>query len=321
MRKTVRPRAFAAVSVSAVLLLAAGCASPASTTTTTGSLGNELTGDSFTVGSKDFSESEILGEITLDLLKAHGAAVSDKTNIKGSVTTRDAMLSGDISMYWEYTGTAWIDYLKNTVPISDPAAQYQAVKSADLAKNGVAWLDAAPMNDTYAIAVLSTTAAKLKISTLTELAALSKTDPAETSVCVESEFAARPDGWPGVVKDYGMAMPSGDIKTLATGAIYSEVAKGTTCAFGEVFATDGRIAALKLTVLKDDKHFFPVYNAALTLPQKLLAKYPAIATIMNPVSAKLTDAVMQQLDAEVDVDGKTPAAVADAWLKAQGFIH
>jgi osmoprotectant transport system substrate-binding protein len=312
-------RTRSSVVILAVVSVLAGCGSSGGTTSST-SLGTEFSGTTFTVGSKDFSESEILGQITMKLLAAHGATVVDKTNIKGSVTTRQAMLSGDIDMYWEYTGTAWVSYLQHTTPIADPAKQFEAVKTEDLAKNKVTWLPAAPLNNTYALAVLKTTADKLNVKTLSQYAQLAASDPAKAAVCLESEFSTRDDGWPGLQKAYGITLPANGVKMLDTGVIYNETSKGTTCSFGEVFATDGRIQSLSLTTLADDKHFFPEYNAALTLPQQLADKHPAIATIMTPVTARLTTETMRKLNAKVDVDGLTPAEVADDWLKSEKLL-
>ena len=282
----------------------------------TGSMGDELNGASFTVSSKDFTESILLGKITEQLLAAHGANVTDKTNIKGSVNTRDALTAGQVDMYWEYTGTAWITYQKNTTPIRDPKEQYDKVKAADATK-GIAWLDMSPMNDTYALATRPGEADKLGVHSLSDLAKLPASD---ATYCLESEFSTRDDGFPGMTKDYGLNVAKNQIKMLDTGVIYSETAKGSTCNFGEVFTTDGRISALKLTVLKDDKQFFPNYNAALTLKQSTLDKYPAIATIMNPVAAKLNNDTMTELNAQVDAQGLPADQVAKDWLKQNGFI-
>lgn len=277
---------------------------------------DSLKGATFTVSSKDFTESILLGKITEDVLKFHGATVNDKTNIKGSVNTREALTSGQVDMYWEYTGTAWITYLKNTKPVADPAAQFDAVKTAD-AKNGIAWLPMAAMNDTYAFATPADTASKLGVSKLSDLA---KLQPSDLTFCIESEFSTRDDGFPGMTKAYGITVPGGGVKMLDTGVIYQTTAKGGTCNFGEVFATDGRIAALKLKVLDDDKHFFPNYNAALTLKQTTLDKYPKIADYMAPVAAKLDNATMTSLNAKVDAEGQDPGDVATQWLKSQGLV-
>jgi osmoprotectant transport system substrate-binding protein len=301
-----------------LVLALAACGSSSATGGSAGSatMGDELKGASFTVSSKDFTESILLGKITEYLLQAHGATYTDKTNIKGSVNTREALTSGQIDMYWEYTGTAWITYQKNTTPIADPKAQFDAVKKADAA-NGIAWLDAAPMNDTYAFATREGQADKLAAHSLSDLAKLS---PADATFCIESEFSTRDDGFPGMTKAYGVTAGKDQVKMLDTGVIYNETAKGNTCNFGEVFATDGRISALKLTVLTDDKNFFPNYNAALTMKQSLLDKYPALATIVNPVAAKLDNATMTELNAQVDARGLPADQVAQDWLKKNGFI-
>jgi osmoprotectant transport system substrate-binding protein len=277
-----------------------------------------LKGASFNIGSKDFTESILLGKITEEVLKGHGAKVSDKTNIKGSVATRTALTSGDIDMYWEYTGTAWITYQQNTTPVNDPVGQYTAVKTAD-AKNGIDWLAMAPMNDTYAFAYRTSAAAQLNVKTLSDVAALSKSDPSKATFCIESEFSTRDDGFPGVTKAYGINAPDSNVKKLDTGVIYTETAKGSTCNFGEVFATDGRIKGLGLTVVDDDKHFFPNYNAAITLKQTTADKYPALATIFAPVAAALDNATMTELNSKVDVEGMDPGDVAKAWVTSKGF--
>ena len=321
MPVTFAPRALRAVTAGAAALAAVAALTACSSNSgqaAQGSLGQELKGAHFTVGSKDFSESILLGQITMQLLTAHGATVTDKTNIKGSTNTRTALTSGDIDMYWEYTGTGWVTYLKHTTPIPDPQQQYDAVAKEDLSANKVVWGKAAPLNNTYAFAIRKEKAAELGVKNLSDLAQLIATKPDQATFCIESEFSTRDDGWPGLQKAYGLTVPKSNVKLLDTGVIYSETKKGQTCNFGEVFATDGRIASLGLVVLNDDKKFFPVYNAALTLRQDTDSKYPDIRKILDPVAAKLTTEVMQQLNAKVDAEGQEPATVAKDWLAAQG---
>ncbi|MES9538850.1 MULTISPECIES: glycine betaine ABC transporter substrate-binding protein [unclassified Actinomadura] len=314
MRGLTVPAAAAALAVTAL----AGCGSSAEVEQ--GSLGQELKGATFTVGSKDFSESIVLGKITIALLRAHGATVNDKTNIKGSTNTRTALTSKNIDMYWEYTGTGWVTYLKHTEPIPDSGRQYEAVAREDLEKNGIVWTKPAPLNNTYAFAVQKDKAAALGVTKLSDLAALARSKPADATFCIESEFSTRDDGWPGMSKAYGLDVPKGGVKSVDTGVIYSETKKGKTCTFGEVFATDGRIASMGLTVLQDDKRFFPVYNAALTLRKETAAKYPQIQQYLDPVAAKLTDDVMRKLNAQVDAEGLEPEKAANDWLDEQGFL-
>ncbi|MEO6943799.1 MAG: glycine betaine ABC transporter substrate-binding protein [Lacisediminihabitans sp.] len=297
------------------LLLLSGC-STGGQSAQSGSEGSELAGLSGEIGSKDFAEQYILAYITTDILNAHGADLTANTKLVGSANTRAALTDKKFVGYWEYTGTAWITYLKNTAPITDPQKQFDAVKSADEA-NGIAWLDPAPLNNTYTFAVRSSEAKKLGVKTLSDVAKLPASDQ---TYCIESEFSTRDDGWPGVEAAYGITVPKDNVKLLDTGVIYTATQKGDPCNFGEVFATDGRIKALDLTVMKDDKNFFAVYQGALTLQAPILKKYPAIATIMAKVSPKLTTEEMQKLNAKVDVDGDEPATVAKQWLQEQGLI-
>ncbi len=285
-----------------------------------GSAGQELKGVSVRVGSKEFTEQLVLGQLTLELLRAHGASVTDKTNIKGSTNTRNALTANQIDLYWDYTGTGWITYLKHTKPIPDSQKQYESVAKEDLAKNNIVWEPPAPMNNTYAFAIRQAKGQELGVKTMSDVANLLKTKPNEATFCIESEFSTRDDGWPGLKKAYGMNVPSNAVKQLDTGVIYSETAKGKTCNFGEVFTTDGRIQAKNLQVIQDDKKFFPIYNASLTLRKNIADKYPQIAKVVAPVTTKLTDDALRKLNAKVDVDGYEPAQVAHDWLKQQGFI-
>ena len=315
-------RKLAAAASLAAVALTAGCFSSTGTDAKAGSLaeGNSLKGVTLTVGSKEFTEQLVLCQVTALALRSAGATVKEKCGLQGSNTTRAALTSGSIDMYWEYTGTAWVNYLKQTEPIGDPARQYAAVAEQDLAKNKVKWLAAAPANNTYALAVKTTTMRRLGIADLSGYARLAKSDPSKASTCVASEFAGRSDGWPGLQKAYGFSLPKADVATLAEGAIYDAVGKGKPCAFGEVATTDGRIKALGLTPVPDDKKFFPVYNPALTVRETVYRDDPAVEKIVNPIAAALTDAVLQELNGEVDIKGEQPAKVAETWLKSKGFI-
>lgn len=287
----------------------------------TGPIGDiDLSGASIGVGSKDFTEQLVLGKIAVILLRAAGADSQDLTNIPGSSSARQAMIENQVQMQWEYTGTAWIAYLGETKPIPDEKEQYEAVRDRDAEENDLVWLEPAPMNNTYGFAAPTETLKKLGITKLSEL---SKVPKSELSFCVESEFNSRDDGFDPMLKTYGLAkgrdFPNNNVKILGTGAIYSATDKGT-CTFGEVFTTDGRIKALDLTVLEDDKAFFPKYNVAPVLTQEVIDDHPAVKDLFAPVVAKLTDDVLIDLNAKVDVDGEDPAEVAFEWLKDEGFV-
>jgi osmoprotectant transport system substrate-binding protein len=285
-----------------------------------GSIGKDepLEGAELTVTSKSFTESLILGSIMGIAFEAAGAEVLDRTGIQGSIGGREAVRKGDADAMYEYTGTAWITYMGNSEPIDDPQRQWEAVRDADV-KNGLTWLPQSRLNNTYALAMNQENFKKYGTRTLSEVAALSKSDPGAVTLCVESEFANRADGLPGMQKAYGMNVPASRITQMDTGIIYTQAAKGS-CTYGEVFTTDGRIKSMNLAVMADDRKFFPNYNAAPEINSKTFEKWPAIAEVLAPVTAKLDNAVAQELNARVDVDGEDPHAVALDWMKDEGFV-
>ncbi|TNC27341.1 glycine betaine ABC transporter substrate-binding protein [Amycolatopsis alkalitolerans] len=276
-----------------------------------------LEGLKVTVGSKDFTENIILGYLAELALSAAGAHVIDLTNISGSNSARQALLNGQINLSWEYTGTGWISYQGNTTPIPDEQAQYDAVKAADEKEFGITWLPYSPLNDTYAFGTTEAYAAAHNLKTNSDMTAFLKQHPDQAVFCVETEFASRQDGMPGVQKTYGF--PTTNIKTFGTGAVYAAIANGT-CNFGEIFTTDGRIAGLHLRVLQDDKKFFPQYNAAVTMKKSYLQAHPALAGVLVPVGKAMDNEQMIELCKEVDVDGKDPGEVARDWMISKGFI-
>ncbi|MFC4609401.1 glycine betaine ABC transporter substrate-binding protein [Streptomyces maoxianensis] len=281
--------------------------------------GEPLKGASLTVASKNFSENIILGQMIGLIFKAAGAEVLDRTNLPGSISARQAIVGGDADAMYDYTGTAWITYLGHQKPIVDPQAQWQAVHNADL-KNGVTWLPQSTLDNTYTLAISKRNNAKYKLKTLSDVAALSKKDPSAVTLCVENEFASREDGLPGMQKAYGMEIPPKNIKKMDAGIIYTQVSKSDSCLLGEAYTTDGRINAMDLDTMADDKHFFPNYNAAPEIHSATIDKWPAIAGLLNPLSARLTTRIAQDLNAKVDVGGEDPHEVAKDWLIEQGFI-
>ncbi|WP_328348002.1 glycine betaine ABC transporter substrate-binding protein [Streptomyces violaceus] len=280
--------------------------------------GEPLEGAHLTVTSKSFTEQLILGSIMGIAFEAAGAEVIDRTGIQGSIGSREAVRKGDADAGYEYTGTAWITYLGNSKPIPDPRAQWEAVRKDD-ARNGVTWLQPAELNNTYALAMNQENAKKYGTKTLSDVAELAKSDPGAVSLCVEVEFANRADGLPGMQRAYGMNVPARDITQMDTGIIYTQAAKGS-CTYGEVYTTDGRINSMNLAVMDDDKRFFPNYNAAPMINAKTLKEWPAIADVLDPVTAKLDNAVARKLNAKVDVDGEDPHQVALDWMVEEGFV-
>jgi osmoprotectant transport system substrate-binding protein len=316
-------RRQAAALVTAAMLLLTGCGLSQNTaipfTVTPGTITPvpALEDVTITVGSKDFTEQILVGYIAELALSAAGANVRDLTNIQGSSNSRLALINGDIDLTWEYTGTGWINYLGNTDPIPDERAQYEAVRDADLSQNGVRWLPYSQLNNTYAFGVTEAYAQEHNLRTTSDMTAFLQQNPDQAVFCVETEFASRQDGLPGVQAAYGF--PTTEVKTFGTGAIYAGIANGT-CNFGEIFTTDGRIAGLNLRVLEDDRKFFPQYNICVVLREEFYQRYPEIEQVMQPVAMALTNDEMIELGKLVDVDGEDPGIVARDWMIAKGFI-
>ncbi len=303
--------------VAVLTLIAAGCGGGGGG----GAAGDvDLSGAEFIVGSKEFTEQLILGEMTSQVLEAAGASVT-YNELAGTVAAREALESGDIDMYWEYTGTGWITHLGKTDPIPDRQQQFEAVAKEDLEKNGIKWLEPpAPANNTYALAVRSEAYDKLGVKKLSDFEQLINENPEDATVCVNPEFATRDDGLPGMEKKYGYEFSDKNVTTIGQGLIFQAIDEGERCNFGEVFATDGRIEALDLKVIEDDKNFFPIYNPALNVRQEMIEKYPQIKETFAPIAKKLDTQTLQKLNAQVDVEGQLPEEVAEQWLSDNGFI-
>ncbi|QIS22555.1 glycine betaine ABC transporter substrate-binding protein [Nocardia terpenica] len=279
----------------------------------------QLEGVRITVGSKDFTEQNILGYLIEFALSAAGADVRDLTNITGSNSLRDAQLHGQVDIAYDYTGTGWINYLGNEKPIPDSQQQFEALRDADLSQHGMLWTDLAPMNNTYALLTTGDYARQSGVRTLSDYARMVNTDPASAPTCLGTEFSVRQDGFAGMVRKYGIDTGKVRKQLMQDALVFSATANGT-CHFGSVAATDGRIKALHLQLLDDDLGFFPKYNAALVMRKSFADAHPQIAQILAPISRLLTNDTAIDLNRQVDVDGREPATVARDWLVAHGFV-
>jgi osmoprotectant transport system substrate-binding protein len=324
----VRTARSLAVVLTVVAALLAGCGLQSASTFTPQAAPGAIQpiagvdGAQVTVGSKNFTEQLILGKIAVIALQVAGFSVADRTNIPGAAPSRAGQVSGEIDMQWEYTGTGWLNYLAMPEGIPDQQEQYEAVRDADAA-NGISWLPPAEANNTYAFAVRSQARADLgNVTSLSDVAAL---PVEERTFCVESEFATRSDGFEPMLEAYGIPLgspqgvPRENVRVLDTGAVYTAT-DGGDCNFGEVFTTDGRIESLDLTVLEDDRGYFPAYNIAPVVRTDTLDEHPEIADVFARITPLLTDEVMIGLNGRVDVQGEEPADVAYAWMKSVGLV-
>jgi osmoprotectant transport system substrate-binding protein len=283
-----------------------------------GEAAGPLAESTITVGSKDFDEQLVLGYLTVELLSDAGATVNDEVNLGGTDAARQALLGGDIDVYWEYNGTAWISFFGETDPIPDRIEQYEVVRDRDLEENSLVWLDPAQFNNTYALAMSQEGHQELgSPETLSDIGPLLGDNP-DLSVCVEVEFEGRDDGLPGMEEHYGYEFDN--VEILDTGLIYDQTAAGA-CDFGEVFTSDGRIAALDLVVLDDDQGFFPLYNPSPVFRQDVYDSLSSeLDDLFDPVADALSMEAMQELNRRVSEAGEDPRTVARDWLETNGFI-
>lgn len=289
---------------------------------TSGSIADsvDLDGVKLTVGSKEFTEQKILGQIMVQTLKAAGADVTDETGITGTPVVRKALESGNIDAYYEYTGTGWINILGNSKPVPGEQAQMEALKKAD-AKNGITWFAAAPGNNTYAIAANRAVVSEYSPKTISDLAEIVNEHPDDAGLCTAVEFVSRDDGLPGLSKTYGFTIPKDKVATLDFGLVYASVAKGNPCNFAVVFATDGQILSNGLTVLEDDKKFFPAYNIAPAMKTEVYDAHKVeYDKLFGELDKLLTTDQMTKLNAGVDVEGQDVKAVVTEFLKSHNVI-
>ncbi|HEY9665967.1 MAG TPA: glycine betaine ABC transporter substrate-binding protein [Coleofasciculaceae cyanobacterium] len=271
------------------------------------------TGGAIKVGSKDFTEQFILGEMYALVLEDNGLKVERKLNLGGTPVAQAGLQSGQIDLYPEYTGTALLTVLKEPAN-SDRKQVYKTVADSYQQKFNLVWLEPAPMNNTQALVMTQAGSKKYGIKTISQLVA--KANP--LTMIGPPEFEAREDGLPGLKKAYGAfqlkkyipADPGLRYKTLNSNQADVAVA----------FGTDGEISANNLVVLEDDKKFFPPYQVAPVVRQEILEKNPGIRDALNTLSPKLTTETMQRLNYEVSGKQREPAEVAREFLTQEGLL-
>jgi osmoprotectant transport system substrate-binding protein len=318
MSRTAR-RALPALLLTGALVLSAcgddsGTGDSASAEGGGGGTDVDLSGVSLSVGSKEFTEQLVLGQVVVQALEAAGADVTDKTNLTGTAVVRQALDSGEIDLYYEYTGTGWITILGETEPVPGAEEQFEAVKEADAA-NGITWFARAEANNTFAIAANAEAVEELGVETISDWAEVVNEDPSAGRLCSSAEFINRDDGLPGVEETYGFDLPADQVVQLEPALVYTQVGAGDDCDFAVVFATDGQIRTQDLTVLEDDQQFFPPYNLAVTMRTEAYeANAEELEELFGQISGELTDDRLIELNSRVDVDGEDPRDVAGDFL-------
>lgn len=304
-----RKKVFTVVTV---MLLAATMAMASGRSEGSGSVGTVK------VGAKNFTEQYNIGQIMSQLLEANGFTVKQDFGMSSTVA-RKALTSGQIDLYADYTGTVWVTYLKHNKIINDPEQLYNAIKQEDAQKNNIEWIEMLPVNNTYALAVTHDFAQKHNLQTLSDLASLVNNTPNKYKFAIDYEFFQRPGGFKAMAKAYGMNIPDREVKTMDIGLAYQSIEKGDVD-IAMVFSTDGRLKKYNLTVLNDDRHFFPYYNLAIAVRKPVLDKYPQIRKILAPLESAITRNALVNMNYEVDAQKKEPVDVAHSFLVSHDLI-
>ena len=283
---------------------------------------NVFAGGPVNVASKDFTEQVILGKIMVTLLKDRGIPVKDRTSLGGTNVCREALEQGQIDVYMEYTGTAWLTFFKKKEVVRDSMGLFEKVKAVD-AKNGLVWLKPAKFNNTYSIVMSAEKADQMGIKTLSDWAAWSKKNPGKMTLASNAEFYSRADGFKGMMEFYGLTfgkeIPDANVKKMET-PLCKKAVRDNQVLSGMAFATDGEIKDYNQTVLTDDKNYFPIYNPAPVVRKAVLDQYPNIKFILGEIGPSLDTATMTRLNYRVNVNGEKPEAVAKSWLTGVGLI-
>src|SRR6056297_1770492 len=276
----------------------------------------DFTGIDVNVGSKDFVEQFVLGQLAVVALEAAGANVTDSTNLGGTVVNRDAMLANEIDTYFEYNGTGWTVHLAQEDPSFDRLELANDVCVQDLEENGIRWIGVSPFNNTYGFATAGDgPAAGLDLQGMMEYV----NENADATVCMETEYPNRPDGLVLVEEATGLTIPADQQEILEVGVIYDETATGN-CTFGEVFTTDGRIPALGLDVV-EDPGVHVLYNVSMTMPDSVYQQAPdQFEALADTILSDLDGDTIAELQRQVSADGEDPRDVAEAYLTEQGLL-
>jgi len=276
------------------------------------------------VASKIDTEGALLGNMIVSLLEAHGLAVENKLQLGPTNIVRAAILAGQIDLYPEYTGNGALFFHLEQDPVwKDWAKGAAKVAALDREENHLAWLAAAPANNTWTIALRQDVAERHGLKTMDNLAKYLASGGA-IKLAASAEFVESPAALPAFEATYGFRLKDAQLLTLSggnTSATLRAAAEGMSGVNAAMaYGTDGALAALGLTALADDKGAQVVYAPAPVVREGVLQQRPEIATVLDPVFASLTLETLQKLNAEIAVEGEDAGAVAAAYLKSKHFL-
>jgi osmoprotectant transport system substrate-binding protein len=267
--------------------------------------------DTLIVGSKNFTEQIVLGELLAQQIEAHTALRADRRfDLGGTLLCHQALLAGQLDLYPEYTGTALTVILKEP-PASDPAAVYQTVRDAYKSRFGLEVGPPLGFNNTFAIVVRGDDAARLHLRAISDLIPIAPKWRAGFGY----EFMERPDGYPGLVKAYGLSFGS-QPRIMDLGLLYRALQeKQVDVVAGN--STDGLIAALGLVVLEDDRHYFPPYQAVTVVRGVALEQHAGLREALDALGGRISEDDMRRMNYALDGEHLDVTSVVRDFRAAQ----
>ncbi len=262
------------------------------------------------VGSKDFTESALLAEIAAQMLEARGVSVERRFELGGNLP-HEAMVSGTLDLYPEYTGTAYTAILQHA-PISDPRAVYNQVMQEYAARFNVEVSLPLGFENTFAILIRGEEARRLNLKTISDAAQ----NAPRWRAGFGQDFMSRADGYPGFSKTYGLKFA--EVREMDLSLTYIALSsRQVDLVAGN--STEGRIATLDLFQLADDRHYFPPYEAVYLVRRDSLTRVPALQEVMAKLANGISTDEMRRLNYEIDGNKRDPKAVVKEWIAKRGF--
>lgn len=262
------------------------------------------------VGSKDFTESALLAEIVAQMLEARGVSVERRFELGGNLP-HEAMVSGTLDLYPEYTGTSYTSILHHA-PISDPRTVYEKVKQDYASKFNVHVSQPLGFENTFAILVRGADARRLNLMTISDAVP----HASQWRAGFGQDFMSRADGYPGFSKTYGLKFR--EVREMDLSLTYIALSSNQVDLIAGN-STEGRIATFDLVQLADDRRYFPPYEAVYLVRQDSLARVPALAEVMSKLANAISTEDMRRLNFEIDGNKRDPGEVVKGWIAEKGL--
>ncbi|GJM20528.1 MAG: ABC transporter permease [Planctomycetota bacterium] len=267
------------------------------------------------IGSKNFTENRILAEILAQLIRAHtDIPVELNDGLGGTLVVFSALREGEIDLYPEYTGTGWAIVLERKDPARDPWHTYREVARAYEERFDIRWLPPFGFSNSYALAVRGELARELGLQSVSDLVP----HIAGLRAGVSHEFLNRQDGWPGVSALY--ALETSTLRGMEHGLAFAALADGDLDLI-DAWTTDGKLLRYDITVLRDDKAFWPPYHCAPIVRVDALERHPELEPLLGRLGLRLSNRRMQALNLAVEIDGRSFRDVARDFLVVEGLLE